>query len=97
MIIIHLKDGDLEMSADTLEQRDIKVLRENSSSEINAEFDFICDYLPDFEQVRPEEIGALTSAPIISDGKNVWGYMDYCIKNFLEELAEGKSVVWQKG
>jgi len=50
-----------------------------------------------YEQIQPEEVGALTSAPIISDGKNVWGYMNYAISNFLEELSVGKSITWQKG
>ena len=69
------------------------------SSEITAEGTFIVEILGPlgFEQVAPEEVGALTSAPIISDGTNIWGYMDYQITNFLEELAAGRTVTWIRG
>lgn len=50
-----------------------------------------------YTQVTPEEIGALTDAPIITDGTYFYGYMDYQIKSFMEELAQGRSVIWQKG
>jgi len=50
-----------------------------------------------FKSIKPEECGALTSAPLITDGTDVWGFMDYAIKSFLEELAAGNTIVWQKG
>lgn len=50
-----------------------------------------------FTSIKPEECGALTSAPLITDGKDVWGFMDYQVKSFLQELAEGREIVWQKG
>lgn len=50
-----------------------------------------------FKAIKPEDCGALTSAPLITDGKDVWGYMDYQVKSFLTELAEGREIVWQKG
>ena len=50
-----------------------------------------------FRPIKPEDCGALTSAPLITDGKDVWGYMDYQVKSFLTELAEGREVVWPKG
>ena len=50
-----------------------------------------------WEQVAPEEVGALTSAPIISNGIGLFGFMDYQVVNFLEELAKGKTVVWVRG
>lgn len=49
------------------------------------------------KSIKPEECGALTSAPLITDGKNVWGFMDYQVKSFLQELAEGREIVWVKG
>ena len=48
-----------------------------------------------FEQVAlPKKSGALTSAPIISNGTDVFGFMDYQsgFVNFLEELANGKQL-----
>ncbi len=47
--------------------------------------------------IKPEECGALTSAPCITDGKDVWGFMDYQVKSFLQELAEGREIIWVKG
>lgn len=47
--------------------------------------------------INPEDCGALTSAPLITDGKDVWGYMDYQVKSFLEELANGREILWLKG
>ena len=92
-------NGNLEMSADILTQDYIRELRRRSSSEITAEGTFIVEILESlgFIQVAPEEVGALTSAPIISNGTDVYGYMDYQVRNVLEELANGKTVEWIRG
>jgi hypothetical protein len=59
---------------------------------------FISEMLEgDWKQVDPADIGALTSAPIISNGVNFYGYMDYQINNFLDKLMDGETVVWIKG
>ena len=100
-----LPNGNLTMTANVRTRETIKQIRASATSEISAESLFISEVLDGysreqgmtFEQVAPEEVGALTSAPIISDGENIYGYMDYAINNFLEELADGKTVVWQKG
>ena len=51
--------------------------------------------------VNPEEIGALTSAPIlgIRDANNydsviaAWGFMDYALRSFVDDLIQdGKAV-----
>ena len=49
--------------------------------------------------IRPEEIDALTSAPILGfrdENENVvrvWGFMDYAVRSFLQDLVEtGKAV-----
>ena len=105
MNIQFLFNGNLEMSATKREQSEIKKLRKQTTSEIAAETQFIVEFLGgdpmgdgiSYEQVAPEEVGALTSAPIISDGDNVYGYMSYAVSNFLEELANGETIVWQKG
>jgi hypothetical protein len=98
-----LSNGDLEMLADVNEQNEIFRLRKDSTSELVAESQFISELIDpmgdgkSYEQVAPEEIGALTGAPIISDGETVWGYMQYQVFNFLEELVNGHAVVWKKG
>lgn len=104
MNIRKLQNGDLAMQADVNERRDIKQLQKTASNELAAEARFIIDFLTDpmgdgvcYTQVAPEEIGALTSAPLISDGEDIYGFMDYAIRNFLEDLAAGKEVVWKKG
>ena len=50
-----------------------------------------------FEAIKPEDCGALTSAPLITDSKDVWGFMDYQVTAFLEKLDAGESIIWQKG
>ena len=107
MNIRKLPNGDLAMSADCNEQAEIKFMLEHddTSCMLEKEAIAIANYLGgdpmgdgiSYEQVAPEEVGALTSAPIISDGENVYGYMDYQILNFLDELAAGKEIIWKKG
>lgn len=105
MNIVKLSNGNLAMTANEQERNDIRELRELESSEIAAESSFIIEFLGNdpmgdgvnYEQVAPEDVGALTSAPLISDGENVYGYMDYQVSNFLEQLVNGKTIVWQKG
>jgi len=101
-----LPNGNLEMSLTTDRMKHaIRRIRRVSSSEITAESIFISEYLGsdntsnsiEYSQVAPEEVGALTAAPIISDGDNVYGYMSYQVQNFLDELLDGKPVIWQKG
>jgi len=51
--------------------------------------------------VRPETIGALTSAPILTDGdsenpERVWWYPEYFIKSPVEELVKTGEVIFQK-
>lgn len=100
------KNGNLLMTADCNEQQELQdwLAIDDGTTPIIKESQFISDSLInpmgdniDYEQVMPEEIGALTNAPIITDGTNVWGYMDYQIKNFLEELAKGETIFWLKG
>lgn len=95
------------MAADVNEIKELKQFRQSKHGqeifEIAAESLFISDYLIDpmgdgvsYEQVTPKTVGALTNAPMISDGENVFGFMDYQIENFLDSLIEEKEVVWQK-
>jgi hypothetical protein len=99
MQINRQSNGNLKMTADILTHDYIRELRRHSSSEITAEGTFIVEILGPlgFEQVAPEDVGALTSAPIISNGTDIYGFMDYQIRNFLEELANGNAVEWIRG
>lgn len=75
-----------------------RILRIHGPTE-TAEKEFVFQFLGAWNlmQEKPENVGALTSAPLVTDGVNVWGFMDYQIRSFLTELAEGKTVEWQKG
>lgn len=103
--IVTLPNGNLEMSlSGENDKHSIRRIRQVTSSELEAEGIFISEYLntsntsncKDYEQVAPAEVGSLTSASIISDGDNCYGYMAYQVSNFLEELLDGKEIIWQK-
>lgn len=93
------------MEADCNEREDIKrLLADTVLTPISMESIFIAENLidpmgdgVDYQQVQPEEVGALTGAPIISDGDNIYGYMQYAVTNFLDELAAGREIIWTKG
>ena len=97
MNIQFLTNGNLEMSATKKERQAIKQLEEIQS--IAAEGTFIEKFLKPigYEQILPVNCGALTSATLITNGKDIWGDMSYQIQSFLENLANGKSVIWTKG
>lgn len=106
MTITRLKNGNLEMTANVNERSEIKhLLRNPILTMIVKESQFIATFLGgdpmgdgiSYEQVAPEEVGALTGAPLISDGEHIYGHMQYAITNFLDELVAGRSVEWQKG
>ena len=106
MNIEQLSNGDLKMTADVIEQEAIrKMLARPNANPTGLESEFISNFLGgdpmgngiSYEQVSPESCRALTLAPLISDGDNIFGYMDYQAKNFLELLAVGKSVIWRWG
>lgn len=107
MNITRLPNGNLEMTADVHDQAWIKDLFRNYDpmTMISMECVFISERLGgdpmgdgiSYEQVAPEEVGALTGAPLISDGENIYGFMDYQVRNFLDELANGATITWQKG
>ena len=70
-----------------------------------AEAEFFAPYFEnsEYEWIRPEEICALTSAPIIGcRGENdevieAYGYMDYQVLSMLEELNTNGEIFLQKG
>jgi hypothetical protein len=108
MTITKLPNGNLQMVANDHDKGVLRNLREYmAASEVEAEQLFVSELLngyasdngivANFEMVLPEDVGALTDAPLITDGTDVWGYMDYQIKNFLEELIGGNTIEWIKG
>lgn len=90
-------NGNLRISLDVLDVEAVHNIQEPHT--IAAEGTFIREFLAPlgYNEILPEQCGALTSAPLITDGKNVWGFMDYQIKSFIEELLDGNETVWQKG
>ena len=94
-----LTDGNLEISAVKWEQAAIKKL--NRIKWLNGyakEAAFIAQFLrPQYQQTSPCSVGALTDAPLVTDGITVWGFMNYQVESFLETLASGGTTTWQKG
>ena len=95
----------------TIDDTDRKFLQEVSEDNHNqvctdkAESDFFAPYLEnsEFEWIAPEDISALTSAPIFGvRGENnevveAYGYMDYAVLSMLEELDTHGEIFLQKG
>jgi hypothetical protein len=100
MRITKLANDNLELQATEIEQDWIKGLRK-SARQLNGyaqEAAFIAQHLrPCYEQTSPASVGALTSAPLITDGIDVWGFMDYQVTDFLGMLEAGHSVIFVKG
>ena len=73
-----------------------------SSDSVMYEFfeEFICN--SEWEWIDPQEIGALTDAPILGikneSGRviEVYGFMNYAVESLLDALYDGKAVL-QKG
>ena len=101
--IIILENGNLEMTAEVCCQKAIKRL--NYIQTIDTDSLFISEFLgsdntsneKEYDQIYPEDCGALTNATLITDGTDVWGDMDYQVKSFLETLSTGGTVIWTKG
>ncbi len=100
MIIKRLSNGNLQISADAIKEKRLakQLLASKTLNGYAQEAAFIAQCLkPAYEQTSPASVSALTSAPIITDGINNWGFMNYQIESFLAILAKGKSTVWTKG
>ncbi len=99
MKIIRLINGNLEMSLEKDLPRFKKDFSPVQLGKSAIESIFIRKWLEPlgYSEIKPEDCGALTSASLITDGKDVWGDMQYQVASFLENLANGKTVVWQKG
>lgn len=106
MIITELPNGNLEMQARTddagNERRELVELLLRGTDgfcDVSVEADFIARYLvPEgFEEMKPEDCGALTSATLIARDGQVWADMNYQVEAFIVELAIGRKVIWTKG
>jgi len=88
------------MSLQTAEERNfvLKLLKAKWLCELAKEAAFIATCLtPAYEQTSPASVGALTGAPLITDGIEVYGFMNYQIESFLEKLSDDGAVVFNKG
>jgi hypothetical protein len=80
-------------------------LNEEDFASDDAMYEFFEEFLAnsDLEWIDPEEIGALTDAPILGTkdehGKVIeaYGYMDYAVKSILEDFDNYGKAVLQKG
>lgn len=90
-------NGNLEMTLNKKERKKMRAKYLNDAGTIVAEQEFIRTHLSQYQPIKPEDCGALTDAPLITDGKSVWGFMNYQIQSFIQELLDGKTITWQKG
>ena len=98
------ENGCLILYCDSHEGEEIKALADPETGEFdcNAEYDALESLLANSELdwIRPEEVGALTSAPILGfrdeDGEPTaaWGFMDYQVRSFLTDLVENGRAVF---
>ncbi len=97
-------NGCLIIKADTKDMAALEGLR-NESGEFDSRAE--CEALEsliansELDWIQPEECGDLTDAPILGfrdkDGKTTdarWGYMDYQIRSFIEDLIETGQAVF---
>lgn len=97
--------GCLILTADLQDRAYIRELKEDADNRRRGETWLECEVLEsllansELDWIEPEEIGALTSAPILGlrdeNGKPTaaWGFMDYQLRGFLDDLVnEGKAV-----
>ena len=97
MKITILPTGNLKMSiSDEMEKKSIKRMKFKQSQ--NTENNFVKRFLRPhgYKLIKSENCDALTSATIITDGKDVWADMQYQIQSFIEELLKGNEVIWYK-
>lgn len=93
-----LTNGNLELIATNPVKGMIKRLRKTGIGDTAIESAVLTEYLrPKYEVTAPCSVGALTSATLITDGKDVWGDLNYQVESFLDNLLAGQPVVFQKG
>jgi hypothetical protein len=93
-----LTNGNLELIATNPVKGMIKRLRKAQLNDVAVEAAVLTHFLkPKYEVTSPASVGALTSATLITDGKNVWGDMNYQVESFLDNMLAGQPVIFQKG
>ena len=98
MNITILPNGNLKMQvSDELEKRPIRRMRGFQTFDCETRFVKLFLGQHGYKTIKPEECGALTSATIITDGKDVWGDMSYQVQSFIQELSAGNPIYWIKG
>lgn len=104
-IIRDINTGDLRIKATRKEREQIRALRrrllEARATELEVEQTVIRAYFVTrngevYWQIKPEENGDLTDAPIITDGTDRWGFLDYQITSFIAELLCGRETFWTR-
>ncbi len=82
---------------------DIETMRELEQQPGFHSDDTLHEILDDYvarwgmEWIRPEDIEALTSAPLLGLGLQVWGFMDYAIESVQGRLLETGLASWVEG
>ena len=98
----------LKIIIDEIDKKFLSEVAEDNHNDIGttkAEADFFEPYLcnSEWEWVAPEDIGALTSAPILGirdendEVIEAYGYMDYQVLSMLEELDTHGEILLIKG
>ena len=94
-------NGCLILTADSQDRKAIRQIMREHGTTNQAEAEALESLLTNSELdwIAPEEIGALTSAPILGlrdangEPEAAWGFMDYQVRSFLQDLAKnGKAV-----
>jgi hypothetical protein len=94
-------NGCLILTADSIERDEIRALIRRCGTSERAEVEALETLLTnsDLDWIQAEEIGALTSAPILGlrredgDVTAAWAFMDYQVRSFLEDLVRvGRAV-----
>ncbi len=97
MNVTQLPNGNLKITADEKEQKRLKRWTWKATPDTEAKFIRIFLNPLGFFQIKAEDCGALTGAVLIQKNEDVWGDMNYQVRSFIEDLANGESVTWFKG
>lgn len=103
-----LPNGDLEISFGDFDLAEIKERVSEGDTSDNLMYEMFEHVIANgLMWVAPEDIGALTSAPILSDGdvndngsldfggSNIWWYPNYAVTSPMQEIAETGKVVFK--
>ena len=100
------RHGDLVISASQQERNEIKARMDEADFNSDDTMYEILEPLfcnSDLQFCFPEEIGALTNAPILcrrNDDDSIdeaWCFMDYQVRSVQQDLAEDGQAIFQKG